>query len=185
MHRVPGEALLAYLLEVDHALDTVVSIVIIGGAAVALGYRIANETADIDLWGLPDPTFWIAVDRCRHHETAVPVSTVGIATPPLNFEDRLIRIPIPGARRLEVFVPEIHDLALLKTARGEAHDFAAIAGVHLQVPLSLETLIERYGESLSQVIGPVGRFRLNFLALIERLFGEKTAEAVEDRLPQG
>ena len=71
---------------------------------------------------------------------------------------------------------------LLKTARAEAHDLDAVEDIHRAHPLSLETLIERYRETLPQVMGPKSRFKLNFLAVIARLFGEDEALVLEKRL---
>ncbi len=83
---------------------------------------------------------------------------------------------------LTVLIPEAHDLALLKTARATSHDLDAIEALSRTTHLKLETLIERYRESKTQVIGPAQRFRNNFLALVERLYGENTAVALEKTL---
>ncbi len=105
-----------------------------------------------------------------------------IAEPPYNFEERLLLLPMEGLKHLTVFIPEPHDLALMKTARGEALDFDAIEDVHREQPLDLQTLIERYHETKDVVTGPPARFRRSFLALIARLFGEDVAEELENRL---
>jgi hypothetical protein len=50
------------------------------------------------------------------------------------------------------------------------------------VGLSLDTLVDRFHETKPQMMGPPGRFKLSFQAVIARLFGEDTAIAVEERL---
>lgn len=107
---------------------------------------------------------------------------MGIVQPPYEYEDRLRPLPIPGLKHLKVLVPEPHDLALMKVARGEAHDLAGIEDVHRVSPLSLDTLIERYEESRVQFIGNPADLRLGFLALVARLFGEGEAKRLEKKL---
>ncbi|MBM3271207.1 MAG: hypothetical protein FJZ01_26540 [Candidatus Sericytochromatia bacterium] len=174
--------MVAYLATIDAALAGKAEIVVIGGAAAALGYSVALPTSDIDLWPFNTPVhFWEAVERTRGRPEALPVSLVGIASPPIDFEDRLWA-PELGMQRLRIWVPEAHDLALLKTSRCEAHDIAAIEQIHAKNPLSPAILEERYHETLTQVIGPPGRFRLNMLALVARLFGEAAARELEARI---
>ncbi len=142
--------------------------VVIGGAAVSLGYVTTHATSDIDLWTDPGPGFWSAVARCRRDGEAIPIAIVTIASPPYDFEDRLRFVDLPGLERLTIQVPERHDLAMPKIARAEAHDLDAIEDIHRQDPLVLEVLLERYAETLTQITVPEGRFRLNLLALVAR-----------------
>jgi hypothetical protein len=55
-------------------------------------------------------------------EGTIPFQAVGIVQPPYEYEDRLRPLPVSGLKHLKVLVPEPHDLALMKVARGEAHD---------------------------------------------------------------
>lgn len=82
----------------------------------------------------------------------------------------------------QVWLPEAHDLALLKTVRGEAHDLDAIEDMHRISALSLPILLERYRETLSTLIGPETRLRMHFLAMIARLFGDRQAESLDAEL---
>ena len=172
-----------FLRLIDVELGRPCEIVLSGGAAVGLAYHSSHATADIDLWSDPGTLFWKAVKRAeRHVAKPIPIASAPIAEPPGHFEDRLKRLHIRGLKKLVVKVPEAHDLALLKTARGEAHDLDAVEEIHRMHPLSLETLIERYHETRPQVMGPEERFRLSFLALVARLFGEAKAIEVERSL---
>ncbi|MBI5545689.1 MAG: hypothetical protein HY901_17515 [Deltaproteobacteria bacterium] len=172
-----------FLRQVDAELARPCTIVLIGGAALSLGYHSSHATTDMDLWSPSRGPFWTAVEKVKKRDPAsVPIERAAIAEPPYNFEDRLVSLELKGLARLSVQIPEAHDLVLLKTARAEAHDLDAVEDIHRTHPLSLETLIERYRETLPQVMGPKSRFKLNFLAVVARLFGEDEALELEKRL---
>jgi hypothetical protein len=171
-----------FLQLVDSELTGSCTAILIGGGAVGLAYHGGHATIDLDLWDA-EPEFWGAAERAQARSAIkVPVQKAAIAEPPHDFESRLRPLLIPGVERLQVFVPEPHDLVLMKTARGEAHDLDAIEDIHREVGLSLDTLVARFHETKPQVMGPPGRFKLSFQAMVARLFGEDVAIAVEERL---
>jgi len=171
-----------FLREVDRELAEPVTIIIIGGAAVAMGYGSKRPTKDIDLWTNPDKPFWEAVERVRLRTGIfIPVNPTPEADPPEGFEERLQPYSLDGMARLRVYLPERHDLVMMKTARGETPDIEAILDIHAQQPLELDVLIQRYPEMMP--MGPPSRFRLRFLAMIAAVFGEPVAEDVERQLP--
>lgn len=183
LRRYAQDELVQFLRKVDAELARPCTIVLIGGAALSLGYHSSHATLDIDLWSPAKGPFWAAVDRVQKREQAsVPIERAAIAEPPYDFEDRLVALRLKGLEQLTVMIPEAHDLVLLKTARAEAHDLDAIEDIHQAHPLSLETLVERYRETLPQVMGPKARFKLNFLAVVARLFGETRAIDLESEL---
>ena len=158
-------------------------ITVIGGAAIGLVYDSTHATTDIDLVPVASAEFWSAVARVgRGAVRAIPVSPVAIFAAPYAYEDRLVRLELAGLLKLVVEVPEAHDLALMKVARGEGHDLAAVEDMHRLRPLDLEVLIRRYWETLTQVTGSLRDFRLSFLVLVERLYGLARAGEVEARL---
>jgi hypothetical protein len=173
----------AFLRLIDEELSRDTTIVIVGGAAIGLAYAPYHLTTDIDVMPTRSAALWKAVERAHARaKTSVPFQAAGIVQPPYEYEDRLRPLPIRGLKHLRVLVPEPHDLALMKVARGEAHDLAGIEDIHRASPLSLETLIARYEESRVQFIGNPADLRLGFLALVARLFGEGEAERVEKEL---
>lgn len=181
-----------FLRRVDAELESECRIVLIGGGAVALKYKGTHATTDLDLWSIratstkpqvakTDSDFWAAVERAQAGMTPpIPVERATIAEPPYNFEDRLLSLDL-GLTKLTVDIPEAHDLVLMKLARAEAHDLDAIEDINKAVPLNVETLIERYLETKTQVNGSLENHRLNFLAAIARVFGEVTAADVDER----
>jgi len=72
-----------------------------------------------------------------------------------------------------VLVPERHDLAIMKLARGYEHDLQALEDIHRLRPFEVETLVARY--QATEVVGPRRRFALALLDLIARLFGDDEA----------
>lgn len=183
MRRVRASEFEAFLRLVDEELSQECTIVIVGGAAIGLAYAPDHSTTDIDVMPTRSKALWEAVERANARSKApVPFQAAGLVQPPYEYEDRLRPLPIPGLKHLEVLVPEPHDLALMKVARGEAHDLAGIEDIHRASPLSLETLLARYEESRVQFIGNPADLRLGFLALVARLFGEREAERLERKL---
>jgi hypothetical protein len=170
-----------FLIAIDGALKNPCRIIVIGGAALELGYKTHQATRDVDLWNDPGKSFWDACIQAKA-KLDVPIAKAGIAEAPYDFEDRLQPVSLSELKRLKVFVPERHDLAMLKTARGEAQDLDALEELHRHFPLALPVLIERFRETLPQVMGPPSRFELNFLALVARLYGERKAKEVEKAL---
>lgn len=180
MHRFRPSEFEGLLRLIDEEMTEPCTVVVVGGAAIGLAYAPGHSTMDIDLMPVRSKPFWDAVERAQQRlEARVPVEAVGIVQPPYEYEDRLRPLPIAGLKFLHVLVPEAHDLALMKVARGEAHDLAAIEEIHRISPLSLVTLASRYEESRPQFIGHPANLRLSFLALVAKLFGEGEAERLD------
>jgi hypothetical protein len=173
----------AFLRLVDEELSQDCTIIIVGGAAIGLAYAPDHATTDIDVMPTRQTALWKAVERAQaQSQVPIPFQAAGIVQPPYEYEERLRPLPIRGLKHLKVLVPEPHDLALMKVARGEAHDLAGIEDIHRVSPLSLDTLLARYEESRVQFIGNRADLRLGFLALVARLFGEREAEELETKL---
>jgi hypothetical protein len=114
----------------------------------------------------------------------VPIQKSAVADAPYEFESRLDRV-LPDLRKLTVLVPEKHDLVLMKAVRCYEHDLQAIAEMHANAPLDLETLVQRFEGEMTP-IGDPARIRANFLVVVEQLFPD-SVDAVSKRLskPRG
>lgn len=175
----------AFLRALDARLQRTVEITIIGGAAIGLVYDGAHTTTDIDLTPTRDEAFWAAVREVTATlERPIPIAPVSIYEAPYDWEGRRELMSVPGVTRLVIRVPEAHDLALMKLARGATHDFQAIEDIHRSQPLKLEVLVERYYDTLTQKAGSAADFRLSLLALVDRLFGPEEASRLERRLDE-
>ena len=104
-----------------------------------------------------------------------PFEQSGVADGPYHFEDRLVRV-LPRLRRLTVVVPERHDLALMKTVRGDEADFAKLRPMHQRKSFDLSLLLRRFEEEMDHVVIDPRRLRGNFLALVESLFPEEATQ---------
>lgn len=171
-----------FLLALDANLSRRTRLVVIGGAALALGYRVERATLDLDtfcdLKGLEE-----SLQRARADTGLdIPVEFAAVAQVPWNYEDRLVELNLEGARNLHVLVPEAHDLALMKIVRGDAADLGAIEALYQRHPLDPDVILHRFNDEMSHVVGASGTLRLNLLACIERLFGTEAAEMAEGRL---
>lgn len=151
MRRVRASEFEAFLRLVDEELSKDSTIVIVGGAAIGLAYAPDHSTTDIDVMPTRNAALWKAVERANaRSKVSVPFQAAGIVQPPYEYEDRLRPLPIQGLKHLKVLVPERHDLALMKVARGEAHDLAGIEDIHRASPLSLGQVRVRAFEFLAE-----------------------------------
>jgi hypothetical protein len=170
-----------FLRAVDLALKRPATIVVIGGGAAALKYRTDDPTTDIDTFNALGADLRRAIDAARKATgLAMPFEQSGVADGPYDFEDRLLRA-MPRLARLTVLVPERHDLALMKTVRGDQADFAKLQAIHDRMPFDLSVLLQRYAEEMGHVVIDPRRLRGNFLALVESLFPD-AATLVEKAL---
>ena len=167
---LPAE-LKAFLAAVDSALPDRVFVILLGGGAAALGYGVRSGTKDLDTL-TEVSAIEAAIKRAREQTgLSIPIEPTPVADLPYEFESRLLRV-LPELRRLELFVPEAHDLALSKLVRAHAGDLAALEELHARHPLSFETLVARYRDEMSLAIGDPSRLEQNLLLGVHVLFGE-------------
>lgn len=161
-----------FLRAVDKALKRRATIIVIGGGAVVVKYRVDLPTTDIDTFNAIGHELRRAIDLAREATgLPMPFEQSGVADGPYGFEDRLVRA-MPSLRRLILLVPERHDLALMKTVRGDLADFEKLRAVHQKTPFDLSVLLQRYEEEMGHVVIDPRRLRGNFLGLVEELFPE-------------
>jgi hypothetical protein len=148
-----------------------------------LAYEGRHATYDLDYIDA-DAGFEAACEKARRRMASpIAVQKVGgVFVAPYDYEGRLRPLIQPGFERLTLLVPEAHDFAIMKLGRGTDHDLQGVQEVHGVHPLSLPTLVERYKDSLTQVIGNPRAFKGSFLALVELLFSEEDAFGLEAEL---
>jgi hypothetical protein len=167
------DQILAFLAEVDELLAEPVSMEIIGGAAALLAYGARSATKDIDSFAPIDERIRQAA-RLTFHKIPLDQRAVGVADPPYNYEDRHQRLDLPF-HNLTVFVPERHDLLLMKALRAARHDEEVIEEMHQVEPFDLETIIERYNSEMSHAVGNHDIFDQRIQLIVEKLFNSKSA----------
>lgn len=141
-----------FLRAVDKALKGRATVVVIGGGAAAIKYRIDDPTTDIDTFNALGADLRSAIEAARKATgLPMPFEQSGVADGPYEFEERLLRA-MPSLTRLTVLVPERHDLALMKTVRGDEADFAKLQAIHTRTPFDLSVLLQRYDKEMGHVV---------------------------------
>jgi hypothetical protein len=179
MKQFPGREIVRFLQAVDRHLDEPFRLDVIGGAAALLSFRIDSGTVDIDaannVAGLQNAC------RAARDETGldIPVSTAGIYDGPYFYERRMKRVPIRGLRKLQVFVPEKHDWALMKIVRLIEKDIEDIREVDEKAGFRRAVFLKRFLEEMTHVTGRREDLMFSFLTMMEELFGSEEAARME------
>jgi hypothetical protein len=172
------------LRAIDEKLDFEFKMIIIGGSSAALAYQYEEGTKDIDTANRIDDIKSAYEEAKKETGLQIPLEKAGVEDGPWHYESRLILISPETFQRLTIYVPEKHDLALMKTVRGDAQDFQAILDIHHKVTLEKKILMDRFIHEMTHTLGEKRRIKLHFLALIESLFGAtaatKAANDLED-----
>lgn len=182
MRKFHRDELARFLEAVDEHLVRRCQIILIGGAAASLAYGVSRVTTDIDT--ISDLADLEEAVRAARSDTGidVPFQSVGVYDAPYRYEERLLTVDL-GLEKLQVVVPEKHDLVLMKAVRGQANDLEAIDQMAQRVGLDMSTLVDRYRDEMTHVICPPRRLRANFLSVIEMVYGESEADRVDAELP--
>jgi hypothetical protein len=70
----------------------------------------------------------------------------------------------------------------MKTLRGYQHDVEVIEQIHRREPLLFDVLRSRWKSELGHAVADRQRVNLNFVEVVEHLFGRDRAEAVRREL---
>ena len=168
------EELLAFLQEIDELLAEPVAIEIVGGAAALLAYGARRPTKDIDCFAGIDERIRKAAERTK---LQIPLDRAAVADPPYDYEDR--RQPLDlHFRKLAVWVPERHDLLLMKAVRAARHDVQVLQQMHEAEPFQLDVLLDRFEREMQQATIDPKILELQFAYIIETLFGPTEAHKV-------
>jgi hypothetical protein len=168
------DELLSFLAEIDEILEEPAAIEIIGGAAALLAYGAARPTKDVDCIGSLDAHIRRAAGRTK---LRIPIDRAAVADPPYNYEDRLQPVNL-HFKKLTVWVPERHDLLLMKAVRAARHDVEVLQQVHKSQPFQLDVRLDRFNREMGQAIIDPRILKLQFAHIIEVLFGPAAAKKV-------
>lgn len=158
-------------------------IILIGGSAAALAYNVTDATQDIDSYNNVSAASEAYEKAKQATGLSIPFGMASVSDGPYYFEDRLIDYEPDSFKNFKVKVPEVIDLILMKTVRGYEHDINAIEQMIKTQKVKLEDLAERYiTEMGSVVVVTKSDLDLNFLAVVERCFGEKAALKVQSKI---
>lgn len=184
MQRHTQDDLIAFLRAVDRFLEQRYPLVIIGGAAASLAYddRAARTTTDVDSANPLSEEFQQAMRRAAEATGLnVPIEYHGVYDGPYEWEQRLYRPEHLQFPKIKISIPERHDLALMKVIRGEEHDIQTVLDMHKDQALDLQVLMQRFQSEMAHVTGNMAMIRLNFIGLVEALFGEEPATRADEQ----
>lgn len=181
MRRFAGGEIRIFLRAVDRHAGRPCRLVVIGGAAAALSFRMAGGTLDIDT------TSSVAAleEACRtaREETGleIPLGRVSVFEAPYEYESRLRKAPMRGLRKLTVLIPEKHDWAFMKIARLLDKDIEHVKSVSAAVGLDKDVFLDRFLLEMTH-IEPQKRLVQDYLAMMEELYGKDEADRMENAI---
>lgn len=179
------DELVRFIQCMDLLIEEPTDLIVVGGAAATLRYGATGTTKDIDTWDVVPPAVLKAASGARVATgLQVPIESPRVGDAPYHYEDRLELLSM-DLKQIRIFVPEQHDLALMKTVRGERHDEDVIAEIHARYPFNLETFLERFEAEMDHVVKDERILRSQFRSLISRLFGAKAAKRIPSKRKPG
>jgi hypothetical protein len=149
----PLEPWRSFFAEVDSRLSADVYLHCCGGFVVTQLYGVARTTNDVDFLGVVpnvrnDLTQIAGKGSALHQKHKVYLDAVTVATPPENYQERLVPMFLGAWQCLRLFALEAHDLALSKLERNFERDRDDIQQLARAGHLRPEILRERYHREL-------------------------------------
>jgi hypothetical protein len=149
----PPEPWLSFFAEVDSRLSEEVHLHCCGGFVATQLYGIARTTSDVDfLRVVPSVRSDLAAlgdkGSALHQKHKVYLDPVTVATPPENYQERLVPMFLRAWRRLRLSALEAHDLALSKLERNIERDRDDVQQLVRSGHLTPEALRERHYKEL-------------------------------------
>src|SRR5262245_55579428 len=118
----------SFFAEIDDSLEQVLSLHCLGGFVMTILYGLRRPTADVDVLpictnaGTESLLNLAGEGSALHKKYKVYLQVVGVATVPVNYEDRLKEM-FPGTlKHLRLFGLDPYDLALSKLERNTQRD---------------------------------------------------------------
>jgi Nucleotidyltransferase of unknown function (DUF6036) len=178
------EQIRRFLEAVDEHLRKRARLVIIGGGAALLQHGARSPTRVIDAYAGDTPHLRQAAAEAEAEiGFAVPIGSAAVAELPLHYEDRQLH-PMPHLKRLDVVVPERHDLVLSKLVRASHADLVVCREMHEHRALDAGVLVKRHLDEMEYAIGRQADRDLNFVAGVEFIWDATTADRAQRRIDE-
>jgi hypothetical protein len=176
----PPEPWLGFLSELDAATAEPIDFHCLGGFVVCLAYGLARTTADVDvLMFVPKSEAFALVKLGQrgsvlHQRHKVYLDPVNVATPPEDYDQRLVEM-FPGSfKNIRLFALDPYDVALTKLERNSPKDREDVKYLARIVPFDLSVLRERYQKELRDYLLIPEREDLTLKLWIELIEEERT-----------
>jgi hypothetical protein len=174
--------IIRFIESVDNKLSQKVQLIVIGGSATCLAYKSSRPTIAIDVFESVEIDKKVIEAAINDTGLALSFHIATVADAPYNFEDRLETLPDLKLKNIELLVPEKHDLVLMKIIRGADKDYQDIEAINSNVGLDFETLLTRFRQEMSHVVGDFQIIKTQFLVMIDREFGKEKLETAMNLL---
>lgn len=141
-----------FLSAIDDQLTAPARIICIGGFVVTKIHGFSRSTGDLDHVESPrELTAQLQEIAGQgsplHRKYHLYVDYVGVVTLPINFDERLIEVPMQ-LKKINILVPDIYDLILSKLERNSPKDYGDVQFLAEKYKLSFNTLRKRFDEEL-------------------------------------
>jgi hypothetical protein len=149
----PPEPWRSFFAEVDAQLHEEVALHLCGGFVVTQLYGVARTTSDVDFLGVV-PNLRASLGEIAgkgsplHRKHKIFLDPVTVATPPQDYEDRLVPMFSGAWNRLRLYALEAHDLALSKLERNIERDRDDVHHLALAGHIRPDVLRGRYYSEL-------------------------------------
>lgn len=179
MPQFVNEEIRAFLLAVDAHIERPFRMDLIGEAVAVLSFNVQSGTEDLDAITNIQPIEEAINAAKKDTGLDVGVETTCVYDGPYYYETRMRRVFVPGLTKLQIFVPEKHDWALMKIARLLEKDIEDIIEVSETMGFSKRIFLKRFLEEMPYGTGRLGDLVFQFLAMMKELFGSDEAETME------
>jgi len=179
MKQFIGEEIRTFLRAVDKYITKPFRLDVIGGAAAALSFRAESGTVDIDTTASTAEIEEACKKARSETGLSIPLGSAGVYDGPYEYETRLKRLPLKGLVKLQIFIPEKHDWALMKIVRLLQKDIEDIREVSKTIGFDKDVFLNRFLREMTHVMGPRQKLVNNFLAMMEELFGSDESNRME------
>jgi hypothetical protein len=149
----PPEPWRSFLADVDALLNEDVCLHCCGGFVVTQVYGVARTTSDVDFLGVvpnirESLTKIAGKGSALHRKHKLYLDAVTVATPPENYQERLLPMFPDAWAHLRLYALEAHDLALSKLERNFERDRDDVQQLARAGHLNPDILKERYHREL-------------------------------------
>lgn len=170
-----------FLSELDAAASEPVDFHCLGGFVVTIVYGFARTTSDVDVLTFVPKTEASALinlggkQSFLQNQYKVYLDPVSVATPPEDYDRRLVEI-FPGSfKNIRLFALDPYDIALTKLERNSPKDREDVKYLARTVPFDLNVLQERYDRELRDYLFVPEREDLTLRLWIEMIEEERSA----------
>lgn len=170
-----GPEFITFLKALDKNLDSPFRLDLIGEAVAVLSFSVDSGTADLDTVTNIEPIIKAIAAAQEDSGLQIPLQSVGIYDAPYEYEKRSRRLRIPGLKKLQIFIPEKHDWALIKITRFLEKDAQDIQEVADSIGFSKTIFLKRFLSEMTHTTGRREDLVFNFLSMMAELFGEEEA----------